>query len=141
MSNYEDNFYSSDSDQDSIKELVLDDFLNNPETENILEEHFFELFKNKMSNKMENFYKEEVEFATNNYMDILDKDFEIKNSYDFFLTIYPFIDKQYDISIFEKFPILASPLFIKKDEKKTTKKENKDIVNSKKYDWGTKKYK
>ena len=93
------NNYSSEeeykSDSDIIKEFTIEDFLNNPETENILETNFFEKVK-------------EVEYANESFMNIFDKDKDGKMSYDFFLTIYPFIAKSYDVSIFEKFPFLAN---------------------------------
>ena len=63
------------------------------------------------------------------------KDRDGKMSYDFFLTLYPFISKSYDISIFEKFPYLAKPLFIKNDKKREEKK-NKVVFKSKIHDWG-----
>ena len=90
---------------------------------------------------LESYYKNEVDYSTENFMEIFDKDFNKKNSYDFFLTIYPFISKNYDISIFNKFPSLAKPLFITKEEKIEVNKKGKTIIDSKKYDWDTKKYK
>ena len=85
------NNYSSEeeykSDSDIIKEFTIEDFLNNPETENILETNFFEKVKETISDKMELFYKDKVEYANESFMNIFDKDKDGKMSYDFFLTI------------------------------------------------------
>ena len=61
-----------------------------------------------------------------------------KKAYDFFLTIYPFIGKSYDFSIFDKFPFLSNYLNVK-DEEEEEIKETKKIINSKIYDWNAKK--
>lgn len=131
--------YSSDeeykSESDVIKELTVEDYLKHPETENILESEFFEKVKENISEKVELFYKEEVEYANESFMNVFNKDRDGKMSYDFFLTLYPFISKSYDISIFEKFPYLAKPLFIKNDKIREEKK-NKVVFKSKIHDWG-----
>ena len=133
------NNYSSEeeykSDSDIIKEFTIEDFLNNSETENILETNFFEKVKETISDKMELFYKDKVEYANESFMNIFDKDKDGKMSYDFFLTIYPFIAKSYDMSVFEKFPFLAKPLFIK-NEDETVEKKEKVVFQSNTHDWG-----
>lgn len=131
----------SEEEIDPIKELKYEDFVSHPDTLAILEDEFFEKFKNTMDVPIESYYKDEVDYATGNFMDIFHKDFNKKESYDFLLTIYPFINKNYDISIFDRFPSLAKPLFIKKEEKIEKKENTIILVNSKKYDWNTKKYK
>ena len=135
---YSDEEYISETDL--IDEYTIDDYLSNPETEAVLESDFFEKVKKNMSENIENFYKGEVEYSTENFMNIFNKDLDSKNSYDFFLTIYPFIVKNYDISIFDKFPFLAKPLSVNKEEEEITKKE-KVVFESKTYDWANKKYK
>jgi hypothetical protein len=131
--------YCSDDDykseSDIIKDLTIEDFLNHPETEDILETNFFEKVKETISDNMELFYKYKVEYANESFMNIFDKDKDGKMSYDFFLTIYPFIAKSYDMSIFEKFPFLAKSLFIKNEDEKVEKKENV-VFQSNIHDWG-----
>tara|TARA_A100001011_G_C14072679_1_gene740970 strand:+ start:479 stop:901 length:423 start_codon:yes stop_codon:yes gene_type:complete len=139
MSYYEDGYYSSDSDTDPLKELTLEDFMNNIETEQVLEDEFFEKFKKTMENIIEGFYCEEVDYVTENYMDVFDKDYNKKKAYDFLLTIYPFITKNYDITIFEKFPCLANPILKKKEEKEEIKQSAPAVFESKTYDWSAKK--
>lgn len=131
----------SDEEVDPISELTYEDFIGHPETLAVLEDRFFENFKRTMEFPVESYYKNEVDYSTENFMEIFHNDFNKRNSYDFFLTIYPFISKNYDISIFDKFPFLAKPLFIKNEDKLETKKKGKTIIDSKKYDWDTKKYK
>ena len=135
---YSDQEYISETDL--IDEYTIDDYLNNPETEYILESEFFENVKKNMSENIENFYKREVEYSTENFMNIFNKDLDAKNSYDFFLTIYPFIAKNYDISIFDNFPFLAKSLIVNKEEETNIKKE-KVVFESKKYDWGREEFK
>jgi hypothetical protein len=131
----------SDEEVDPIDELIYEDYVGHPETLAILEDEFFENFKKIMEEPIEHFYNSHVDYATENFMQIFDKDFNKKNCYDFFLTIYPLINKNYDISVFDKFPFLAKPLLITSDETENKKEKPKLIVESKKYDWGAKKYK
>ena len=134
------NNYSSEeeykSDSDIIKDLTIEDFLSNPETESILETNFFENVKKTISAQMELFYKNEVVVANESFIDIFDRDKDCKMSYDFFLTIYPFITKSYDLSIFEKYPFLTKPLFVEKEEV-VDEKKMKTIFESKTHDWGS----
>ena len=66
----------------------------------------------------------------------------LKKSYDFFLTIYPFIVKSYDFSIFDKQPSLQDYLIKKKDEDQIIEApKEKVLIQIKKYDWNAKKYK
>lgn len=94
-----------------------------------------------MSKIIENFYKSEVDFCQDEYMDLFDKDFDHKKSYDFFQLIMENTLKNYDTSIFEEFPNLAKSLFIKDSKIVAKKTAPKLIENSKKFDWNTKKYK
>jgi hypothetical protein len=131
--------YCSDEDykseSDIIKDLTIEDFLNHPETEHILESEFFEKIKGNISEKVELFYKNKVDYANESFMSIFNKDMNSKMSYDFFLTIYPFIAKSYDMGVFDKFPFLAKPLFIKNEDEKVEKKE-KVVFQSNIHDWG-----
>lgn len=131
------NDYSSEeeSDSDIIKNLSIKDFLNNPETESILEMNFFEKVKKDISDKTEMFYKDEVDCANESFMNIFDNDKDGKMSYDFFLTMYPFIAKSYDISIFDKYPFLAKSLLVDKEEV-IDEKKLKHVFESKTHDWG-----
>ena len=131
----------SEEEVDPISELTYEDFVSHPDTLAILEDEFFEKFKNTMDVPIESYYKHEVDYATENFMDIFHNDFNKKKSYEFLLSIYPFINKNYDISIFNRFPSLAKPLFITREDKEEKKKNKITLVNSKKYDWNTKKYK
>jgi len=124
------------NDEDPIKQLSLDDFLSHPETEEILEREFFEKFNNHMYDIIISFYEKEVDKTTYDFIDVFDKDFLKEKGNDFFHTIYPYISKQYDIDIFDKFPNLADPLFII-DETNKKKTENKTF-ESKEFDWGRK---
>ena len=54
-------------------------------------------------------------------------------------SIYPFISKNYDMSIFDKFPFLAKSLLITGEENEIKKEKPKIIIDSKKYDWDAKK--
>ena len=139
MSYYEDGNDSSDSDNDPIKNLGIEDFVKHPETAGVLEDEFFENFKEDLEKRIEEFYCEEVDYVTTNYLDVFDKDFEKKNSYDFFLTIYNLITKDYDISIFQKFPNLARPLWVKNKDKTEKKQSVPTTFDSKKFDWNAKK--
>jgi len=128
------------SDSESDNEITVEDYLSHPETKSILEDEHFEMIKRKMSDKIEEFYKDEVNYTEIHFMNIFNKDYDSKMSYDFFLTIYPFITKNYDISIFEQFPSLAKCLIIKKDEEKVEKKKPVSF-DSKTYDWNREQFK
>ena len=134
MSDYSD----METENESDVEITLEDYLNHPETNSILEDEHFEMLKDTMCDKIENFYKNEVNYAEMHFMKIFNKDYDSKMSYDFFLTIYPFISKNYDISIFERFPNLAKCLTVKKDEE-TVQTKDPVVFESKIYDWGEKK--
>lgn len=132
----------SDSDTEGVEVFTPDDYLNNIHTSRILEEEHFEKFKVQMADIIEEFYNNKVYESTIDYMDIFDKDFHKKKSYDFFLTIYPFIVKSYDFSIFDKQPYLQDYLIKKKGKEKIVEApKEKVIIQSKKYDWNAKKYK
>jgi hypothetical protein len=129
----------SEEEVDPFSELTYEDYIGHPETLAILEDDFFENFKKTMEEPIEHFYNSEVEDAIANFMQIFDKDFNKRNCYDFFLTIYPFISKNYDMSIFDKFPFLAKSLLITGEENEIKKEKPKIIIESKKYDWDAKK--
>jgi hypothetical protein len=129
----------NESQSDNEDNYTPEDYLNNEYTRGILEDEHFEKFKSNMVDTIEDFYNEQVHTATIDYMDMFDKDFHKKKAYDFFLTIYPFIVKSYDFSIFDKFPFLSNYLNVKDDEEEEQIKEPKKIINSKIYDWNAKK--
>ena len=137
--NYLDDY--SDSDTEGVEVFTPDDYLINDHTSRILEEEHFEKFKLQMADIIEEFYSNKVDETNIDYMDLFDKDFHKKESYDFFLTIYPFIVKSYDFSIFDKQPYLKN--YLKKEEAKEIVEDPKEkvAIQSKKYDWNAKKYK
>ena len=136
---YLDEYSDSESDKEEI--FTPEDYLNNENTLGILENEHFEKFKLDMTSIVEDFYKEKVDNATIDYMDIFDKDFHKKKAYDFFLTIYPFIVKSYDFSIFDENPSLSDYLKVKDSQDEEQVKETKKVINTKIYDWNAKKYK
>lgn len=132
MSEYSDIEYESDI------EFTLEDYVNHPETKSILEDAHFDSIKKTMSDKIQNYYKNEIEYSEMHFMNIFNKDYDSKLSYDFFLTIYPFIEKNYDVSIFDQFPSLTKCLIVNVDEEKVEKKEPV-AFESKTHDWGAEK--
>ena len=71
----------SEEEVDPISELTYEDFVSHPDTLAILEDEFFEKFKNTMDVPIELYYKDEVDYATENFMDIFHNDFNKKKSY------------------------------------------------------------
>jgi hypothetical protein len=131
--------YLSDSSQeDPLNQFTLEDYLNNTETNAILEEEFFSKFDKDMNNTINEFYKCKVSDTIDHFIDIFDKDYFAKNSTDLFFIIYSHLVKDYDTSIFHDNRNLAKSMF--KDEDGVPKKKNhipKEIL-SKKFDWGAK---
>lgn len=128
----------SDIEYESDVEFTLEDYVNHPETKSILEDVYFDSIKKSMSDKIESYYKNELDYSEMHFMNIFNKDYDGKLSYDFFLTIYPFIEKKYDISIFDQFPSLTKCLIVENDEEKVEKKKPV-AFESKTYDWGAEK--
>lgn len=70
--------------------------------------------------------------------------YDINNSFESELKsiVYKNIRKKYDFNIFYRNPSLARPLIAKIDNyDESTEKKKTMLINSKKYDWGTNKYK
>lgn len=126
------------SNEDITNTLTLEDYINNPGACQILEEDFHRQFEKNMLEKVEGFYKSKVQDCVENIMDVLDKDYFGEKSYEFYLLIYPYITKDYDISIFKDDPDLAKSLFKKKEEEVKVEKTEPKLISSKKYDWGAK---
>ena len=135
-----DNYMSSESESET-NPYTIDDYLNNSKTHAILEENFFNTFENKMYDVIEEFYQTQVNDCIDNYMDVFDKDYFAKEAYEFFHLIYPHVTKNYDTSIFDDDPEFAKSLLVKKEEVVKKKKETPKIIETKKYDWGSKSYK
>lgn len=137
----------SDSEEiDEIKNIELDEFLNNEVTASILHTNFFNNFEEKMLSKVEKKYSNILKDCQNDYFNILEKDSyndEMGNaSYELFMIIYNCISKKYDISFFHDNPELAIGLFKEKEvvvEKKEVKIIQKNV--SKMFDWKQKTYK
>ena len=132
----EDYISNSDTDTDEKFQYTLDDYLNNKITSGILEDNFFESFKKNMLTKIETFYNNEVFNAYGDYLDIFHHDFDSKKSYEFFLEIYPFISKKYDISVFDKNPSLAYSLYEKKEEEEEKIIKKPKTIEKKEFNWG-----
>jgi len=131
---------------DEIKNIELEEFLNNEETANILYTNFFNSFEEKMLSKIEKKYCNILNDCQNEFFNIFEKDKyndEMNNaSYELFMIIYNCVSKKYDISFFHENPELASCLFKEKDvvvEKKDIKVLKNDV--SKIFDWNKKTYK
>tara|TARA_B100001250_G_C19416282_1_gene621260 strand:- start:141 stop:548 length:408 start_codon:yes stop_codon:yes gene_type:complete len=132
--------YDSSSSNEDIT-FTYEDYINNPEACQILEENFHRSFEKNMLEKIEDFYKSKVQDCVENIMDVFDKDYFGEKSYEFYLLIYEYITKNYDISIFKDDPDLANSLFKKPEENVKTEKTAPKIISSKKYDWATKSHK
>lgn len=140
----------SDSEEydkiDEIKNIELDDFLNNEETASILQTNFFNDFEEKMLSKVEKKYSNILNNCQNEFFNIFEKDSyndEMNNaSYELFMIIYNCISKKYDISFFHDNPELTRCLF-KEKETVIEKKDVKVIKNgvSKIFDWNQKTFK
>jgi len=131
---------------DEIKNIELEEFLNNEETSTILYTNFFNNFEEKMLSKIEKKYCNILNDCHNEFFNIFEKDKyndEMNNaSYELFMIIYNCVSKKYDISFFHENPELASCLFKEKEvvvEKKEIKVLKKDV--SKIFDWNKKTYK
>jgi hypothetical protein len=140
----------SDSEEynkiDEIKNIELDEFLNNEETASILYTNCFNNFEEIMLHKIEKFYYNVLNDCENEFLNIFQKDkFNNKMnnaSYELFLIVYKCISKKYDISFFHENPELASCLF--KEKEKVIEIKGKKIIkknDSKIFDWNQKTYK
>jgi len=118
LNNNMEDYDSSSSTEDM--DLTLEDYINNPDTFFVLEENFHSQFENNMLEKIEDFYKSKVQD---------------------YLLVYPYITKNYDISIFKDDPDLAKSLFKKPEEEVKAEKTAPKVILSKKYDWATKSHK
>ena len=132
--------YDSSSSTEDM-DLTLEDYINNPDTFFVLEENFHSQFENNMLEKIEDFYKSKVQDCVENIIDVFDKDYFGEKSYEFYLLVYPYITKNYDISIFKDDPDLAKSLFKKPEEEVKAEKTAPKVILSKKYDWATKSHK
>ena len=106
---------------EKIKKLKLEDFLNFPKTRKILEvEHLDNYFDNcekdiiKLYSNIKKHCKEQMSSA-------LKYDNSSKGIGMITGLVYKYIDKKYDLEIFEKKPELASSLIAKLEENKNKK--------------------
>jgi hypothetical protein len=106
---------------EKIKKIKLEEFLNFPKTRKILEiEHLDNYFDNcekdiiKLYSKIKKHCKEQMSSA-------LKYDNSSKGIGMITGLVYKYIDKKYDLEIFEKNPELASSLIAKLEENKNKK--------------------
>ena len=120
-----DESYNSDEETfkkvEKIKKLKLEEFLNFPKTRKILEiEHLDNYFDNcekdiiKLYSKIKKHCKEQMSSA-------LKYDNSSKGIGMITGLVYKYIDKKYNLEIFEKNPELASSLIAKLEENKNKK--------------------
>ena len=118
------------------------DFLNCQETFSILQEKHFEKFEKECVPLILDCYQDYRNNMQGLCASVLY--YDINNSFESELKsiVYKHIHKKYDFDIFYKNPSLARPLITKIDNyDESTEKKKTMLINSKKYDWGTNKYK
>ena len=134
-------YFSDSSNEDPLSKFTIEDYINNPETHDILKDEFFNKFDRIMNDEINDFYKYKVSDTVDNFIDVFDKDYFAKNSSDLFFIIYSHVVKDYDISIFKDNPDLAKSMFKDEDGIPKKKKEVSKKIISKKFDWSSKTYK
>jgi len=155
---YYDDYYSSDnenSDNENDEKILhkkqlsnytLQDYLDCPETKQLLETEFYLKFESELSDKIKGIY-ENFCFSKNlESSNIMSKDLDGTKNNIFFNLIYKEIEKQYDLDIFYNEPTLAFPMINSKKKNNLTnleeinenRKQSKNL--NKKFDWNKKEF-
>ena len=133
---------SEESDKEEI-DLMLEDYMENPHTKDIIvNQHYFD-FEEKMFDILTTIYRKHAFlFSDNSYL----KDKEMFNDHLFFNFIYNNIYKDYNNNFIVNNEMLQNILLKDYNHIENKKKENSELKNnlnitSKKFDWSTKTYK
>ena len=133
---------SEESDKEEI-DLMLEDYMENPHTKDIIvNQHYFD-FEEKMFDILTTIYRKHAFlFSDNSYL----KDKEMFNDHLFFNFIYNNIYKDYNNNFIVNNEMLQNILLKDYNHIENKKKENSELknnlnINSKKFDWSTKTYK
>jgi hypothetical protein len=154
---YYDDYYSSGDEQmendteekiNARKELEkynINDYLECPETKQLLETEFYLKFETELSEKLKGLYENFCFDKNLESSNIMSKDYDgIKNN-TFFSLIYKVIEKQYDLNIFYNEPSLAFPMIASKKknidntEQIIENRKNSKTINNK-FDWNKKEF-
>ena len=131
---------SEESDQEEI-DLTLDDYMENPDTKDIIiNQHYFD-FEEKMFDILTTIYRKHAYLFSDDYYL---KDKEMFNDHLFFNFIYSHIYKDYNNDFIKNNQLLQNTIL--KDygnfkKKRIEKIKTKINVKTKKFDWATKTYK
>lgn len=134
------------------KKFTLNDYLECPETREILEEQWFQTFSKQCEKRVWGFYEREQKEQQASSSSILFYDKYGSYAGHLSALIFPYIEPQYDLQIFYDFPYLAQPLIealkdkarLEEEERKRLIRENyeKNVKNKgKTFNWATKSYK
>ena len=133
---------SEESDKEEI-DLMLDDYMENPHTKDIIvNQHYFD-FEEKMFDILTTIYRKHAYlFSDNSYL----KDKEMFYDHLFFNFIYNNIYKDYNNDFVVNNEMLQNILLKDYNHIENKKMEKRELksnlnVNSKKFDWATKTYK
>ena len=153
--------YSNENEEDEkvirdrqiLKECFkLKDFLDYPQTRDILENEFMWGYEKNCESKLESFWEQQVNLCRNTGATLFDNEVELSHIGTFLGTVRSYVKPQFDLEIFYDTPSLASTMVKthedRKHESKTARLEelrNNYAESSnnanKDFDWTSKSYK
>jgi hypothetical protein len=149
----------AEEDEETIRErqilkecFKMEDFLEFPDTREIMEQEFRWKFEKELEPKLEAFWEKQVDMCRNQGSTLFDNEIDFSHVGDFIGTVFNYLKTNYDLEIFYDNPSLAKNMVntynarkqeqsnqrmveIRENYKKSSENANK------KFDWTTKSYK